>query len=315
MVEHPAVNWMVPGSSPGGTAFHARLWPGSFLMQRNEAYDVYDLSPGDIYYDDEFNCRSEFTIQSVRELSESIAQHGLQFPVVVQPVFEANLGKIVPQQWRLLAGHRRYRAVTLYLKWPTIPAMIRRGLSPHERRILNFTENLERKDLNPLEEALAIGRLYPHGVSLRTAAAELNKNTRWVHDRFRLMKMPEAVRQLVAARRVTLLDLQIIARKATPEEQIKVAEALAASKRGRGRKAVFVGTIHTRSFRRRRTKSEINAMIVTMFGAGVTGLPTMMGSWCLGSVSDEELIEEIRRYAETERRGSRTSNDELGKAN
>ena len=56
--------------------------------------------------------------------------------------------------------------------------MIRAGLSDHEARMLNFVENLERKDLNLLEEARALGRLYPEGVSLRVAAAEIKRPTR-----------------------------------------------------------------------------------------------------------------------------------------
>lgn len=268
-------------------------------MQRIESYDVFGVPVEKIYYDSDFNCRGEFTVQSVKELSESIALHGLQFPVVVQPIEDAVMLGLTGYEWRLLAGHRRFKAVTMYLKWPTIPAMIRRGLSVHQARILNFTENLERKDLNPLEEAIAISRLYPNGVSIRKAAEELKKCNRWVGDRLRILQMPEPVRQLVAAKRVTILDLQIIARRKTPEEQIKTAEALAASKRGPGRNAVFQGTPLTRSFRRRRVKSEINAMISEMFVAGINGLPTRVAAWCAGCISDDELREDIRKESAT----------------
>jgi ParB/RepB/Spo0J family partition protein len=268
------------------------------MITRNETYDVYNIPVADILVDDDFNCRGQFTVQSVQELSESISKHGLQFPVVVQPIAEAQLGKPVPHKWRLLAGHRRFKAITLYLRWAELPAMIRRGLSVHDARILNLTENLERKDLNPLEEAIAISRLYPHGVTVARAAAELKRDSGWVHARLRLMRMPEPVQQLVAARRIALLDLQIIARKTTPEEQIKAAEALAAAKRGRGRTAVFVGEPLTRSFRRRRNKSEVAAMIRELFDAGITGLPTRVAAWCAGSVTDNELREDIRRYAQ-----------------
>jgi ParB/RepB/Spo0J family partition protein len=289
------------GSSPGGTAtFHSPASAGLFFMQRNEAYDVYDIPPGDIYYDGDFNCRGEFTVQSLKELAESIATHGLQFPVVVQPMFEADVGKIVPHTWRLLAGHRRYRAVTMYLRWPTIPAMIRRGLSLHEARVFNLVENLERKDLNPLEEALAIGRLYPHGATPCHVATELKKSAGWVRDRFRLMKMPEPVRQLVAARRIALSDLIALARLETPEQQIKAAETLASAKRERFRNSAPVDA-SLRTLCRRRTKGEINAMIGDMFQLGINGLPMRVAAWCAGLISSDELNDDFRREFATKR--------------
>jgi hypothetical protein len=61
----------------------------------------------------------------------------------------------------LVAGHRRYTAVTRYLKWTSHPASVRTGLTERQARMLNFTENLERKDLNMLEEARWIGSYFP----------------------------------------------------------------------------------------------------------------------------------------------------------
>ena len=65
--------------------------------------------------------------------------------------------------------------------------------------MLNFVENLERKDLNIAGRGAGLARLYPDGVSLRVAAAELKRPTRWVHDRLRLLTLPEEVQQLAAA--------------------------------------------------------------------------------------------------------------------
>ena len=93
-----------------------------------------------------------------------------------------------------------------------MPAMIRAGLSDHEARMLNFVENLERKDLNILEEARALARLYPEGVSLRVAAKELKRPTRWVHDRQRLLTLPEEVQQLAAAGLLGHVNVKVLAR-------------------------------------------------------------------------------------------------------
>lgn len=274
------------------------------MTRRLEQYDVIAIPCDRIYFDDSFNCRGEFTLQSVQELANSIESAGMLLsPVWVQPA--ADVPSIpAGYDYRLLAGHRRFRAVTTYLKWADIPATVFAGLSEREARLRNLTENLERKDLNPLEEALAIRALYPNGVTTREAARELKRDVRWVHTRLRLLSMPDDVQQLVAARRVTLLDLEAIARRETPEEQIAAALAIAASKRGQGRKACVADSTLLRSFRRRRNKAEIDGLILRLLDSGIGGLAPRVAAWCAGRVTDEELEEDIQ--AERNRTDSRS---------
>ena len=73
--------------------------------------------------------------------------------MVVQPITDMADKQPAACDYRLLAGHRRFQAIKTFLKWHCIPAMIHAGLSDREARMLNFCENLERKDLNILEEA------------------------------------------------------------------------------------------------------------------------------------------------------------------
>lgn len=260
--------------------------------ERLKQYDAVPVPCDRIYYDTSFNCRGEFTLQSVEDLASSITEIGrLLAPVWVQPA--ADVPGLTGYDYRLIAGHRRYRAATVYLKWKTIPTVIMAGLTEHQARLANLTENLERKDLNPLEEALAIKAIYPADVTITQVAKELKKDSRWVHARLRLLKLPEQVQQLVAARRVTLLDLEIICRKTDQADQIKAAEALAASKRGRGHKAVFMGEKLERSFRRRRNKAEINGKIALMLNLGIEGLAPRIAAWCAGFVTDDEINADI----------------------
>jgi ParB family chromosome partitioning protein len=271
-------------------------------MERLTEYDVVAIPCDRIYYDGSFNCRGEFTLQSVEALANSINDIGrLLCPLWLQPAADV-AGMPAGYDFRLIAGHRRYRAVTVYLKWATVPATIFAGLTDRQARLLNFTENLERKDLNPLEEALAIQQLYSGGLpSSAVISTELKRDQTWVLKRLRVLKMPPEVQQLVASRRVTLLDLQIVARKETPEEQINVAESLAASKRGRGRNAVFVGEKLSRSFRRRRNKSEINALVARCLNLGIDLSGNRVAGWCAGSISDDELEADISRELGTKR--------------
>jgi len=262
--------------------------------KRLTQYDVFALPLKTIYCDSDFNCRGQFTVESVFDLAESIKTKGLDFPIVVQPAAEADQGLPPGYDYRLLAGHRRYRAVEFFLQWETIPAMLRTGLTDYQARLLNFTENLERKDLNMLQEAVALQRLYPDGVSLRQAHKDLNRPTKWVAARLRLLDLAPEIQEQAAA---GLLSAVMIERlyKETPEEQILIAKVVADAKaKGVSRKMPALPEAYKRRFKYRRTKEEISDMIVKMFDAGVNGLATRALAWSMGEVSDEDFEKDIR---------------------
>ena len=146
-------------------------------MKPLQQYQAYPIPVAAIYYDAAFNCRGEFTLQSVKELADSIAQAGrLICPVAVQPWTEEP-----GCEYRLIVGHRRFRAVTAFLKWTEMPAYICEGLSEHEARMLNLAENLQRKTLNILEEARAIQNLYPKGAKRAGRGPRVETADQWVH--------------------------------------------------------------------------------------------------------------------------------------
>ena len=267
-----------------------------------EQYQAYPVPVAAIYYDADFNCRGEFTLQSVKELADSIAQAGrLICPVAVQPWTEAP-----GLEYRLIVGHRRFRAVTAFLKWTEIPAYVCEGLSDHQARMLNLVENLQRKSLNILEEAHAIQRLYPIGVTVRQAAQELKQHTRWVWVRMRLLRMPEAVQQKAAAGLLSSINLETLAGIESADEQVLAADKIVeARQRGKGK---FLPGLK-RAYKRRRgarPQEEINRMIERMLAAGVGGLPPRVAAWCAGRISDEELLKDIE-VATLEITGGRAS--------
>jgi len=271
-------------------------------MERLEQYDTFAISVKDISYDPSFNCRGAFTAQSVKDLADSIKENELQFPIVVQPRDGGS--------YRLLAGHRRFKAVTIFLKWETIPATIRHDLTEHQARILNFTENLERKDLNILEEAQAIQHLYPGGVSLRTAAKDLKRSTQWIHVRLRLLKLPEEVQKKAAAGLLSALNIEAIC--LLPEdEQIKAAYGIIKSKRERGTHA-RLPTKYRRRIRPRKTKEQISKMVSMLMDAEIDGLPLRLLAWAAGYVSDEEIRNDIHEQRPQYRFG-RSGQDSFGR--
>jgi ParB/RepB/Spo0J family partition protein len=256
-------------------------------------YNAYRVPVASIFYDESFNCRGPFTLQSVEDLAASIAAgpNGLpDWPVVVQPWDKDGYA------YRLLAGHRRFVAMTRILGYTSIPSGIRYGLTEHQARILNFTENLERKDLNPLEEAQALGRLFPEGVTLRAAAAELKRPTGWVADRQRLLRLPEQIQQWVAAGMLGMWNIKVLVKHPTPEKQIEAARKIVEVKEKYGKTASLkhLDPSYRPAFGRRKSKDEINAMATRIIGQGIVGLPLRVCSWCAGYISDKELEEDIQ---------------------
>ncbi len=259
-------------------------------MKRLAQYDVFEIPVNDIFFDASFNCRGPFTAQSVHDLSKSISDSGLQFPVVVQPYGKEGF------KYRLLAGHRRFKAVTVFLKWETIPAAVRNDLTEYESRVLNLTENLERKDLNMLEEAKAIHNLYPDGAPLRQISSELKRPTRWVHARLRLLMLPEKVQVWAAVGLLSAVNIEILVKMDSEERQIRAAKDIVTQKKKYGKTAYRK---HRRNFRPRRSKAQIAELIAHLYNENCDGLATRALAWAAGYVSDIDIRADIREFVKT----------------
>ena len=152
------------------------------------------------------------------ELVTSIEQHGLLQPIVIV------LDPENPQQWRLLAGERRYRAVQT-LGWSTILAHIV-DVPESAWKIVMLTENIQRQDLTPWEEALGYQQLLDSGLSLRQLAKQLHKSPGYLSGLLKLLRNP-LIRQAMYDRR---LEARSIALELAPlidaEGQEKIANTV-----------------------------------------------------------------------------------------
>jgi ParB family chromosome partitioning protein len=116
------------------------------------------------------------------ELAASIQEHGLLEPVLVRPV---------PGGYELVHGERRWRAAAAAgLK--TIPAMVR-DLSDDEAFVAALVENIQRENLNPIEEANALKRLIDGGRTQAEAGALVGKGQSYVAHKLRLLTLPEPI--------------------------------------------------------------------------------------------------------------------------
>jgi len=139
-------------------------------------------------------CR-HFAEAALEELAASIAARGVIQPVIVTP---HGAGK-----WRLVAGERRWRAAQR-AQLHEIPAIIR-DLDEREVTALALIENLQREDLNPIEEARAYHRLAEdEGLTQAEIAKLVDKSRSHVANLKRLLGLPDSVIELVEAGQLSM---------------------------------------------------------------------------------------------------------------
>jgi ParB family chromosome partitioning protein len=139
--------------------------------------------------------RRFFDEAALDELAASIAARGVIQPVIVR--------EIAPQRWQLVAGERRWRAAQR-AQLHEIPAIVR-DLSEREVMALALIENLQREDLNPIEEARAYQRLAEsEGMTQAEIARMVDKSRSHVANLQRLLGLPEPVIALVEEGRLSM---------------------------------------------------------------------------------------------------------------
>jgi len=132
--------------------------------------------------------RTHFDEDALNELAASIAQRGVIQPIIVRP--------LAGGRYQLVAGERRWRAAQK-ARLHEIPALVR-DLDEREVMALALIENIQREDLNPIEEARAYSRLAAdEGLTQDEIARMVDKSRSHVANLQRLLSLPEDVIQLV----------------------------------------------------------------------------------------------------------------------
>ena len=136
--------------------------------------------------------RRVFTDAELEELTTSIRDNGLLQPLVVRQAPGA------PDRYELVAGERRFRAVSR-LGWPDVPVVIREA-SDETLLVLALVENLQREELNPLEEAEGYQALTEKfGMRQADVAKAVGKDRSTVSNLVRLLQLPPSIRKLLEA--------------------------------------------------------------------------------------------------------------------
>ncbi len=136
------------------------------------------------------NPRTDFDEAALRELADSIRQHGVLQPIVV---LRREVG------FEILSGERRWRAAKL-AGLAKVPVVVREESDPQHQAELRLIENIQRADLNAMELARAYQALIDeHGLTHEALAARLNKERATISNALRLLALPEEAQRLVAA--------------------------------------------------------------------------------------------------------------------
>jgi ParB family chromosome partitioning protein len=176
--------------------------------------------PLDLLQRGRYQPRLDMRAESLAELAESIRAQGVVQPIVVRPVGDPDERGV--QRYEIIAGERRWRAAQ-QAGLRDIPAVVRRV--PDEAAIaMALIENIQREDLNPLEEASALERLISEfGLTHQQAAQAVGRSRAAVSNLLRLLELPEEVCERLAKRELEMGHARALLGLPQRRTQIEVA--------------------------------------------------------------------------------------------
>jgi ParB family transcriptional regulator, chromosome partitioning protein len=180
--------------------------------------------PVDLLQRGKYQPRVDMRPESLGELADSIKSQGLVQPILVRPLARPNPGE--SQRYEIIAGERRWRAAQM-AGLSEIPAVIREV--PDEAAVaMALIENIQREDLNPLEEARALSRLIEEfGLTHQAAAEAVGRSRAAVSNLLRLMELTDEVKELLEHRQIEMGHARALLGLATRRQQIEVAALVA----------------------------------------------------------------------------------------
>jgi ParB/RepB/Spo0J family partition protein len=256
--------------------------------------DVKHISLSLIDADEQFNCRGTIAPIDVVNLANDIKERGLIQPVTIAPIPDTN-----PQRYRLIAGFRRFIAHKVN-KMKTIFAVIREDMiNETEARLFNIAENIQREDLDILQEATALKRLYELGLTESDVSTRLGKSRGWVQIRYMLLKLPEEIRLEAAA---GVLNQKHIREVYAIYNSLGKLEAFEAVKRVKDQKILGKKKMDITAKKRdpndkvRQQRGAIFAMQAIIYDTIGNGITTRALAWAAGEISDADFFDSLEDH-------------------
>jgi ParB family chromosome partitioning protein len=160
--------------------------------------------------------RKAFNEASIEELARSVREHGIVQPIVVTRTSDSH--------YRLIAGERRLRAAQR-AGLQTVPAVIKELLKESDSLQIALIENIQREDLNPIEEAGAYHQLHDEfGLTQEEISRRVGKERSTVANFLRLLRLPDSVKELLAAGQLTMGHARALLSVDSVQRQEQLAE-------------------------------------------------------------------------------------------
>ncbi|MFA6909311.1 MAG: ParB/RepB/Spo0J family partition protein [Patescibacteria group bacterium] len=164
--------------------------------------------------------RKTFEHAAIEELVDSIEKHGILQPLVVTKYAKG---------YQLISGERRLRA-SLILELKKVPVIVREA-SEQQKLELALIENVQRKDLNPIERAWGYARLIEEfGLTQEEAAKKVSQSRASVANALRLLKLSDMIQKAIIDGIITEGHAKVIAGVETPEAQERLFERMISGK-------------------------------------------------------------------------------------
>ncbi|MBS5874221.1 MAG: ParB/RepB/Spo0J family partition protein [Clostridiales bacterium] len=161
--------------------------------------------------------RKTFDEEALAELADSIAQHGVIQPLLVRPMPDGS--------YQLVAGERRWRAARR-AGLSEVPVVIRE-MSDSEMMELALIENLQREDLNPIEEAEGLQQLIDtYGLTQETAAARVGRSRPAIANALRLLSLPAPILKLTREGKISAGHARALLSLGDEEKMVEIADLI-----------------------------------------------------------------------------------------
>jgi len=174
--------------------------------------------------------RTHLDDDRLQELARSIKVNGVIQPIIARQVDTASTIAGLTPRYQIIAGERRWRAAQL-AGLQKVPVVVKEVAAGEKRRRLEIAlvENIQREDLNPIEQAHAYRRLVDEfGMRHEDVASQVGKDRSSVANMIRLLRLPEEVRAEVATGRLSMGHARAIVSLASDVDQRRVAREVVA---------------------------------------------------------------------------------------
>jgi len=193
---------------------------GALIPQRQEAPEVH-ATPGlaeipiSQIQPNPYQPRKTFNEASIEELARSVREHG-----IVQPLVVTRAG----DKYKLIAGERRFRAAQK-AGLTTVPALIKEMMQEGDALQIALIENIQREDLNPIEEAMAYHQLHDDfQLTQEEISKRVGKERSTVANFLRLLKLPDPVKKLLASGQLSMGHARALLAIESPKKQEQLAD-------------------------------------------------------------------------------------------